>query len=43
VLLWARSKAADAVEAAAAEACAGWAAVRRVDFAPTGAVARRLP
>jgi homoserine kinase len=42
VLLWARTEDADAVAAAADEATAGWADVRRVAFEPSGATARRL-
>jgi homoserine kinase len=42
VLLWAREEAADTVAERAAAATAGWADVRRVDFAPAGAVASRL-
>lgn len=42
VLLWARAEDAEAVEAAARDAVAGWAEVRRVGFAPAGAVAQRL-
>jgi homoserine kinase len=42
VLLWARSEAAEAVEAATRAAVDGWADVLRVGFAPGGAVARRL-
>jgi homoserine kinase len=42
VLLWAREEVADAVAERAASATAGWADVRRVEFAPEGAVASRL-
>jgi homoserine kinase len=42
VLLWARTEDAAAVEAAAREATAGWAEVRRLAFAAAGAVATRL-
>jgi homoserine kinase len=42
VLLWTRTEAAAAVEAAARDAVAGWAEVLGVGFAPGGAVARRL-
>jgi homoserine kinase len=42
VLLWARAADAEAVEAAARDAVAGWAEVLRVDFAAGGAAARRL-
>jgi hypothetical protein len=42
VLLWAREEAADDVAGRAAAATDGWADVRRVAFAPDGAVATRL-
>jgi homoserine kinase len=42
VLLWVREADADAVEAAARDAVAGWADVLRVGFAASGAVATRL-